>query len=52
MFSDNLMNEAMLSAFIRSELDSNSEVIDDVSASAIERLIETENYVVVIACEF
>ena len=45
------MNEETLVGFIRSELDSNKDVIEDLSAAQIQHLIETENYVVVIACK-
>ena len=49
--AENVLNEETLAAFIRSELESNQEVIEDLSAAQIQHLIDTENYVVVIACK-
>ena len=43
------MNEEALAEFIRTELESNKDVIEELSDSQIQHLIETETYVVTIA---
>ena len=43
------MNEEALAEFIRTELESNKDVIEELSDSQIQHLIETETYVVAIA---
>ena len=52
MFTDNLMNEAMISTWIKDEFESNKDVIEDLSAAQVSHVLENEQFVMVYVCEY
>ena len=50
-FLDNLMNEAMISTWIKDEFESNKDVIEDLSAAQVAHVLENEQFVMVYVCK-
>ena len=50
-FLDNLMNEAMISTWINDEIESNKDVIEDLSAAQVAHVLENEQFVMVYVCK-
>ena len=51
LFLDNLMNEAMISTWIKDEFESNKDVIEDLSAAQVDHVLENEQFVMVYVCK-
>jgi hypothetical protein len=46
------MNEAMISTWIKDEFESNKDVIEDLSASQVRRVLDVEQFVMVYVCKY
>ena len=47
MFSDNLMNEEAMTAFIQENFKANLDVIEDLSFAQIKQMVQDRDYVLI-----
>ena len=50
-FSDNLMNEEVMTAFIQENFKANLDVIEDLSFAQIKQMVQDRDYVLVYVCK-
>ena len=50
-FSDNLMNEEVMTAFIQENFKANLDVIEDLSFAQIKQMVQDRDYVLIYVCK-